>query len=155
MFILDFPDYEVIEPHDNEMFRRKDKDYMTATIDGSAINKVTKEKIVIEIKTHDWRKGDEEEWDNNIPFKYFVQCCHYLAVLNDFDGACLVAKIRYFDYSEHKRKVAKQEIRYYWIWRSDKSVQNAIKNLEKAETNFYENHIKTKIPPSFKISFQF
>lgn len=153
MFMFDFTEWEVREPDGYEMFRRKDKPFMTATIDGQATNKETKEKIVIEIKTHDWKSGDENEWNNTIPFKYFVQCCHYLSVLNDFDGAVLVAKIRFFDYKNNKRVVSKQEIRYYWLWKSDQSVQQAIENIEKAETNFYENHIKPKIPPKSIISF--
>lgn len=152
MVILDFPNWEVHEPDGYEMFRRKDKPYMTATLDGWAVNKETKEKIVIEIKTHDWRKGDEKDWDGTLPANYFIQVCHYLAVRRDMDGALLVAKLRYFDYS-HGKKVSKQEIRYYWLWRSDKAIADTIEMIEKKETDFYVNHIEKRIPPKISIKF--
>lgn len=150
-FTLDFPNFKVHKPINFEMYRRIDKPFMTATIDGLLTDKKTHEKWVLEIKTHDVRgREDEEKWDENIPPNYFTQCCHYLAVLDDCVGAILVAKLRWIDYETGY--VAKQEYRYYYIYRSDEEITNYIKQLENAETKFWQE-VEERNHPEITISF--
>lgn len=151
LFRLDFPQYEVIDPIDGEMYRRNDKQFMTATIDGTLINKETKEKLILEIKTHDIRsKEDEENWSGQLPIYYLIQCCHYLAVLNDYSGAILVAKLRWRNFTD--QTIRKQEIRYYYIYRSDEEVAKLINQIETAEQKFYAD-VEQHNHPSFIVKF--
>lgn len=146
--------YQVIDPKPFEMFRRIDKPFMTATIDGQLVEKSTKRKGILEIKTHDIRNRiDYQNWNGRIPDNYFIQVIHYLAVLNDFEFAVLCAKLRYFKYdlNDKSAELEKSEIRYYYIERSE--VIKEIEKLEKDETDFWENNILKGQMPSVKIMF--
>lgn len=153
MYALDFEDtYIVKAPKNYEMYRRIDKPYLTATLDGILVDKATGDKLILEIKTHDVRnREDAEKWVEKIPQNYFIQCLHYLLVMNDFAGVCLNAKLRYFDYSDKKRKLIRQEILYYYIFRDEQEDQ--LKYLEQKETEFYEEYVIKKKLPSIKIKF--
>jgi len=149
-FAIDFAKkYKVHKPLHFEMFRRKDKPYMTATLDGILTDIETKEKYILEIKTRDIRnRFDESNWTNSLPQNYFIQLAHYLLVMNDFKGAILVAKLRFFN---HEHEIERQEIRYYKVMRED--IEQSLINLENAETKFYEYNIANNIPPTIKIRF--
>ena len=155
MFGINFPQYKVLSPRGYEMFVRNDKPYMTATLDGRLIHKITKAKLVLEIKTHDIRnKKDEEEWDNTIPIYYFDQIMRYLAVMTDFQGAELEAHLNFYDYyHEDGKKLLRTEIRYYYYDRRDKEVSDYINYIENECTRFYEENVKKGIPPQVKIEF--
>lgn len=143
---LNFKDkFDVKSPRGYEMFRRKDKPFMTATLDGIMVDKETKEKWVLEIKTYEFRGNAdlEEKWENQPPINYSIQCLHYLAVLNDFVGAILVGKIRWIDYDTGL--VKKEEIRYYVLKRDSNA--ETIAKIEQVETDFQNNHITPRIPP--------
>lgn len=148
-FALNFPDYDVIEPNGYHSYLRKDKPYLGATIDGLAINKKTGEKTILEIKTRDIRcKADLDEWAHQIPQTYYAQVIHYLMVMNDVKAVKVVAQLRYFDFDqEDSDQVKELRTRFYHIERSEK--EEDIKALEKIETEFWENHVKTRIPPNF------
>ena len=51
-FAIDYPNFIVRSPKGYEMYRRRDKTFMTATLDGTITDKLTKEKLILEIKTH-------------------------------------------------------------------------------------------------------
>lgn len=142
--------YAVRNPKGYEMYIRKDKPYMTATLDGTMSDRLTKEKWIIEIKTHEM--GDAEDrakWERNeIPDNYLIQCLHYLAVLNDHVGVLFVAKLKYMNYETNEPY--KETIMYLKIKRKD--YEKVIADLEQAETNYMENHIKKHIPPSVSLS---
>lgn len=154
MFALDFQDkYKVFAPNNREMYRRKDKPYLTATLDGRIIDiNDHSKKLILEIKTHDIRnRKDDEYWKGAIPDNYFIQCLHYLMVMNDYDGVILVAKLRYFDYyHEGGKKLLRQELRYYFIDREE--VKDQLVYLEQKETDFWENNIQKKVMPKLSIS---
>ena len=147
--------YRIHSPKNNEMYRRKDKKYMTATLDGIIYDKATHKKGILEIKTHDIRnKKDLAEWTDKIPENYYIQVLHYLLVMNDFDFAVLTAKLRFFDYySEDGKKLIKTEIRYYYIDRNDEQTKKDIEYLDKKETEFWENNVLKKQMPKFSINF--
>lgn len=148
--------FEVVSPSGYEMYRRKDKPYMTATLDGLMKDVSTKKKWILEIKTHDVRSNaDLEEWNGHLPQNYFIQCLHYLAVLNDCVGAYLVAKLRFIDYDTGLPRTADtgkcgEEIRYYKIERKD--FAKDIIFLEQVETDFQEKYIAKHIPPDININ---
>ena len=110
--------FKVQSPNGWTMYRRKDKPFMTATLDGLLTDLSTNERWILEIKTHEVRgKEDYALWQNTLPLNYAIQCLHYMAVLNDTKGCLLVAKLRFVDYD--KGITEKEEIRYYWLPRND------------------------------------
>lgn len=137
--------YRMQTPNGYTMYRSTKYPFMTATLDGILTDIETGEKWVLEIKTHDLRDSEDRAiWKTGIPKNYLYQCLHYLAVMNDFVGAILVAKLRTIDYSTGL--VDKEEIAYYYIKREN-SIKS-IANLIEVEKNFQENHILKRIPPS-------
>lgn len=148
--------FKVESPDGYVMYRRKDKPFMTATLDGLMTSVEHKtHKWILEIKTHDVQSNaDLEEWNGHLPQNYFIQCLHYLAVLNDTKGCYLVAKLRFIDYDTGLPRTADygkcgEEIRYYKIERKD--FIKDIAKLEQVETEFNENHIVKKIPPKVEL----
>lgn len=153
MYRIDHPEWIIRDPRSYAMYRRTDKPYLTATLDGTIYDPKTKRKGILEIKTHDIRnRADDEYWQGSIPQNYLIQVLHYLMVMNDYTFAVLCAKLRFYSYSEEDgRKLAKTEFRYYFIERSE--VKNEIAYLEKKETEFYENNVQKRIPPSIEVKF--
>ena len=152
-FAVNFPEYKVRNPRGYEMYRRIDKPYLTATLDGLLVEKETNRKGILEIKTCDIRrKADLEEWANQIPQKYFDQIIHYLMVMNDCEYVRLVAQLKFYDWdAPQENKIAKLETRFFYIERSE--VEESIKNLEIVETHFWEYNVQGKHIPNVKISF--
>ena len=141
--------YRTQSPNGFTQYRRIDKPFMTATLDGILIDLETGEKDILEIKTHIVKgREDLENWDDRLPQNYFIQGIHYLAVLNDFKGVRFACKLQYLDFETGLPE--KEEIRYYYITRANHI--DEIKLLEKVETDFYYNHILKRIPPNVKIS---
>lgn len=156
LFAYDHKDkYLVHTPKNYEMYRRKDKPYMTATLDGILREKGTGKKGVLEIKTHDIRnREDERNWSAHIPQNYYVQVLHYMLVMSDFEFAVLTAKLKFYDFFDPDgKKLLKTEIRYFYIDRKDEQVQKDLALLERKETEFWEHNIQKKIMPSIKLKF--
>ena len=144
-----FKDKFVVKPFKKYAFYRKlSNPICVASLDGTMVDINTKEKWILEIKTHDVRSNvDLAEWDNHLPQNYFIQCLSYLNVLNDFVGAYLVGKLRWVDYDTGL--VIKEEIRYYKLERKD--YEKDIELLNKVAKDFDENHLKKRIPPKVDI----
>lgn len=143
MFELDNPKLKVITPLEYELYTRKDKSYMTATIDGTIVRD-NGTKGILEIKTHlVTSKEDAELWNKEIPpLHYYIQCLHYLLVLDDYEFFTLYAKIDYKDYSI---------IKSWTIERS--AVKKDLEILEKLEDEFWNENILKEIVPTIKIKF--
>lgn len=140
--------YNTISPEGYTLYRRKDKPYMTATLDGVMVERDTRKKDILEIKTHIVvGKNDLENWQDRLPQNYFIQGIHYLAVLNDFRGVRYACKLQWLDYETGLPE--KEEIKYYYVAR--KKHRKDVSYLEQIETDFYENHILKRIPPNIKI----
>lgn len=150
-FKLDFlNDYKVHTPKNNEMYRRIDKPFLTATLDGVLTRLFDKKKGILEIKTHDIRSlADEELWKNGLPYNYYIQVCHYLAVMNDFEFAVVVGRLRYINFKTNQ--VEKVEYVFHKISRKER--EKDIETVEKLITNFYENNIEKHIIPKVEIKF--
>lgn len=141
--------YKVFAPKGNEMYRCVEHPELTATLDGRLLDILTKEKGILEIKTHDVKNSqDLENWNNHIPDNYFAQLLHYFGVMDDYSFAWLVAKLRFYKIVDGKRMLDHEEIRYYYIKRSE--VEDQIKYLQKKEIEFIEN-TKKGIMPTVKI----
>ncbi len=156
IFALDHAStYRTIAPKGFEMYRRADKTWMTATLDGKLIRLADGKKGILEIKTHDVRKKDDAaNWENRIPDNYYVQVLHYLLVKSDADFAVLNAKLRFFDYSKEKGlTLNRTEIREYYVDRSDEQVQKDMAYLEQRETEFWEENVLKKRMPIMQIKF--
>ena len=152
MFSMDYGErYKVHTPRSHEMYRRKDKKFLTATVDGILTETETGRKGILEIKTHDFRNGaDEENWYGRIPDNYFIQVLHYMMVMDDMQFAVLYAKIRYFKYDDQgSRTLDHSELRAYEpIERA--VVLDQIKWLEEKETEFWERYVsKRQVPPDY------
>lgn len=141
--------YDTQEPNGFTMYRRIDKPFMTATLDGIMVEKSSGEKDILEIKTHIVLNGNDlENWEERLPQNYFIQGIHYLAVVNDTKGVRFACKLQWLDYATGLPE--KEEIRYYYIDR-EKHLKD-IAYLEEVETDFYHNHIEKRIPPNITIS---
>ena len=146
LFRLNHLEYKVNNPIKNSFYRRIDKPYLTASLDGTLINLTNKQKGILEIKTRDIRsKEDNALWEKGLPQNYFIQVLHYLVVMNDFDFAVVSYKLRYFN----DGVVEKEVIKNHYIYRKD--FINDLKFLEKKESEFYEINIKKGLIPSERI----
>lgn len=155
LFAYDFKEiYRVHTPKNNEMYRRIDKPYMTATLDGILFEKSTGKKGILEIKTHDIRnKKDYAEWDGHLPDNYYIQVLHYLLVMNDCEFVELTAKLRFFNYFGDGKKLTKSAFHYYYIDRNDERIKKDLAFLEKKETEFWEENVLKKVMPTMKFKF--
>lgn len=154
IYALDFKHkYKMHTPRQYEMYRRTDKPYMTATLDGVLTEIKENRKGIWECKTHDIRnREDELEWKDHIPQKYYEQVIWYLVVLTDFEFVEVTAKLNFFDYYDPEgKKLLRSETRFYHIERAD--VFKHVENLEKLVTRFWEKNVMGGTIPDYKIKF--
>jgi predicted phage-related endonuclease len=147
-FAIIHPEYKVINPPKNNwIFRRIDKPYMGASLDGLLVNKETKEHEILEIKTHQIRsKEDADIWVNQkiLPQQYYVQALHYLNVTG-FKRLRLMAQLIYYNFG----KFEKSELREYVLNADELTKDLALE--EKKITKFYEQYIVKHILPPVRI----
>lgn len=137
LFVLDFPQYEVLYEENNIFFNDKIP-WAHASLDGWLIDKETGRKGILEIKTSNIiQSSQKEKWKNRIPDNYYIQVLHYLMVTG-FDFAVLKAQLKY-DYSD-----VMLNTRHYKIEREE--VLEDIEFLKKAEKEFFE-YIKNDTQP--------
>ena len=146
--------FRVQTPNGFTMYRRIDKPYLTATLDGLLIDVENGDRWVLEIKTHlVIGKDDLEQWNGRVPQKHFIQSLHYPVVLNDVKGTILVANLIYTDFDTGLPKMdgVGDEIRYYIIPRDIKNDNGElmVDIVEQVETDFMENNVRKHIPPNF------
>ena len=141
--------FKVIKTKKWSFYERVDKPFMTASLDSILQELDTKDKWVLEIKTHIVQSEEdyEKNWKYGLPQNYYMQTCHYQATLVDFKGAILVAKLQWLDYSTGLP--IKEEIRYYFMPR-EKHLKD-IELVEQVETEFMENNVNKRIPPNFTL----
>ena len=146
--------YKVQSPNGFTQYRSTLNPHLTATLDGILTDLETGEKWILEIKTHAViGKDDIAKWNENLPQNYYIQCLHYLNILNDFAGVILVANLIYTDFETGLPRLegTGDEIRYYVIRRSEKV--DDLKSLNEVENDFIENNVGNKIPPNISITF--
>ena len=144
--------FKVQSPNGFTQYRSTLNPYLTATLDGILTDTETGEKWVLEIKTHSvLNKDDALKWKDNLPQNYYIQCLHYLNVMNDFAGVILVANLIYTDFETGLPRLGGvgDEIRYYIIKRDEKA--DDLKVLNDTEKAFIENSVNRKTPPNITI----
>ena len=142
-------EYKIEQPKGYVLYRRKDKPYLTATVD-SLMTRISDGLLGIhEIKTRECRTEQEyNQWvyEKKIPQNYYIQLLHYFVVMNDRQYIYLSPKLIQRIKKEIKWVIDKETLLYGMIvWR--KEVQREVDYLEKMETQFWEeNIIQNKIP---------
>ena len=158
LFELEHSEYKVTSPpkKGSWLFRRKDYPLLTLTPDGLLKELSTGKRYGLEIKDIELRKREQKElWLNDtLPDDYFYQALHYLVVMNDLDGVCLVARLKVYSFDYNNEYTLDHiETRYFWITRDNEDIAKAIRILEKKEIAFSEYHIKLKRKPPKLIKF--
>lgn len=157
LFILEHPEFKVTPQPKNTywLFRRKDYPLITCTPDGLFTETATKKKYGLEIKDVELRKRDYiEQWESGqLPSQYYCQCLHYMVTINDLDGVCLVARLKYYKHDDYLDTFVLDhtEDRCFWVYRED--VAGDIAFLEKKEIDFITNNVEKKVMPSLKLQF--
>ena len=157
LFILEHPEYKVTPQPKRKfwMFRRNDYPLITCTPDGLFIEKTSKKKYGLEIKDVELRKREyKEDWESGkLPIQYYIQTLHYMVTMNDLDGVCLLARLKYFKYDDYLNDFVLDhtEDRCFWIYRD--MAESDIKLLEESEIDFIKNNIEKKKKPILKIFF--
>ena len=109
----------------NYMYLHDEHDFISANVD----REVTGENAGLECKTTSvYNKSDFE--NGEIPLYYYVQCVHYMNVMN-YDRMYLAVLI------------LNKGFYHFVIERDD----NECQNLLKAETEFWNKYVETKQPP--------
>jgi putative phage-type endonuclease len=143
LFKLDFPRYEVSH-NENTIIKHPKYPFLFASLDGQIVDKETGEIGVLEIKTTNILQSmQKEKWKEKIPDNYYCQVLHYLNVTG-YSFAILKAQLKYdFDGD------IKLETRHYTILRKD--VEEDIKELEKAEIEFWTKYVEKDIQPPLEL----
>lgn len=153
LFALKYADvYQVIDPPTFEkdgyveLLYRKDKPYLTGTLDGKLIDKETKEIGGIEVKTADVIKSSaKEKWTDGVPDNYYDQILHYFIVDQSLKFYHLVALLSYRTKDGDDRATLRQ---YYF---TREMCANDIDRLEAEETKFWEEYVLKDIEPPLRI----
>lgn len=143
LFKLDFPQYEVSH-NENTIIKHPKYPFLFASLDGEIVDKETGELGILEIKTTNILQSmQKEKWKEKIPDNYYCQVLHYLNVTG-YSFAILKAQLK-FDYDGDIVLTT----RHYRINRSD--VEEDIKELEKAEVEFWTKYIEKDVKPPLEL----
>ena len=137
LFKLDYPEMEVFYEEGN-MWTNDRYPFAHASCDGWLKDEFGRLGI-LEIKTSNLlNKSMSDKWKDQIPDNYYLQCLHYMMVL-EADFAIVKAQLK----SERDGDVYLQT-KHYWIERRD--VEEDIETLKTAEEEFYQCILKDKEP---------
>ena len=137
LFKLDYPEMEVFYEPAN-MWTNDRFPFAHASLDSWLKDEFGRLGI-LEIKTSNLlNKSMSDKWKDQIPDNYYLQCLHYMMVL-EADFAIVKAQLK----SERDGDVYLQT-KHYWIERRD--VEEDIETLKTAEEEFYQCILKDKEP---------
>lgn len=145
--VLNKDKYKVIAPPKNNwIFKLKQEERITASLDGELIDLATKEKGVLEIKTKEfYSEKAMNEWINGtLPQQYYVQVLHYLLVTG-YKFVIVNAKLILRDVETNELKRVVNDLKM--IRREDK--EKEIEFLLKKELEFLGNLDKGIRPKIF------
>lgn len=139
LFKLEYEDkYEVKYDDDDFSMWINDKyPFAHASLDGILIDKESNQKGILEIKTTTiYNEYEIEKWNEKIPIYYYIQCLHYLMVM-DYDFVILKARI----------KIAITEEVFVRHYKFDRiQCREDIKKLIAAEEKFYQHMLEGESP---------
>ena len=140
LFKLKHPNYEV-KHEENTIIKHPKYPFLFASLDGIIIDKETGEIGILEIKTTNILQSmQKEKWKDRIPDNYYCQVLHYLNVTG-YSFVKIYAELNYNEeYQVHKT---------YTISRDE--VEEDIKELEKAEIEFWTEYVEKDICPNKKL----
>jgi hypothetical protein len=93
LFQAEHPEYDV-EYHAFDILYQTERPYLRSTLDGELIEKATRRRGVLEIKTAELGKKEQwERWKDAIPEWYLAQCIGQL-YCTGWDFVVLYAKLR-------------------------------------------------------------
>jgi len=137
LFKLDYPEMEVFYEEGN-MWTNDRYPFAHASLDSWLKDEFGRLGI-LEIKTSNLlNKSMSDKWKDQIPDNYYLQCLHYMMVL-EADFAIVKAQLK----SERDGDVYLQT-KHYWIERRD--VEEDIETLREAEEEFYQCILTDKEP---------
>lgn len=138
MVALDFPQYQVIH-HPFDILRDNSYPFITATLDGEMVDKITQETGLLEVKTGSFRNlADLEPWENGkIPTHYFCQVCQQLLVTR-YPWALVVARLKRDPYKDSDEGLP--EIRWYYrmVVAAATNVRESMDAVKIADIAFWE-----------------
>ena len=138
LFALDFPQYKV-GYKDFDLVRNEKYPFILATLDGRLIERETGRKGVLEIKTTEILKSmSRENWKDQVPSNYFVQCLHQL-LTTGWEYVILKAQLKY----NYDGEIFLQT-KHYHIERSE--VKEDLEYLLEQEIKFWEKVQKKERP---------
>lgn len=139
LFKLDYPEYTV-KHLENSMLINNEYPFMYASLDGELVEKATKRKGILEIKTTNILQSmQKENWKEKIPENYYIQILHYLLV-TDYDFVVLKAQLK----SVFEGNIYLQ-VKHYKIERKD--VLEDIELLKGKEVEFWHKYVENDIKP--------
>lgn len=147
-FALNHKEYKVINPpKTNWVFKSKERQYQTASLDGVLQDKRSKQYGVLEIKYHEVKnQADEQAYKSGlIPQQYYCQLLHY-GLVTKFKFAYIVIRLAYFKYLEDGTRVYdhSEEIEKKIIY---EEVKDDMAYLQKKEDEFIKQ-VETKTIPN-------
>lgn len=138
LFALDFPEYKV-GYKDYDLVRNKKYPFILATLDGRLIERETGRKGVLEIKTTEILKSmSRENWKDQVPDNYFVQCLHQL-LTTGWEYVILKAQLKY----NYDGEIFLQT-KHYHIERAE--VKEDLEYLQEEAIKFWEKVQKKECP---------
>lgn len=141
LFKLEHPQYEVIDPVENdiELMVHNEYDFITGTLDGILIEKETGKKGILEIKTQYASSSRElAKWENgNIPDNYYTQILHYLLIDEEFEFVVIKCRQRTLN-----NKIYEIEYRL-----ERNNLLQDINTLLQKELEFWQYVVEHKRPP--------
>lgn len=140
LFALDYPQHKVAHNAGYKTHQHKDYAFIKGTLDGELTEIETGRKGVLEIKTTEiLRSMQWENWKDQIPSNYYIQCLHYL-LATGWQFAILKAQLKTV-YGDEVRL----NTRHYFIDRAE--VQEDLGYLLEKEIKFWW-HVTNDIKPS-------
>lgn len=151
LFKLHHPEYEVVDPNDNEptILQSKENEFMTVTLDGT-IKRLSDKKLgVYEGKTCHVRNSTQtSEWKDQIPQTYYCQVLHELYVTG-YSFAIVCVELIWEKEDDKGNHNSYSQIREYYFDRKD--CEEDIKILVEAEKDFWINYVEKGIRPKDSI----
>ena len=135
LFTLDHINDYTVQYFENNIWTNTEIPFAHASLDGWLVDNETGKMGILEIKTVNIYKNNDQDWQDKIPDYYYTQLLHYMMV-TEFDFAILKARIKY----DNDYIVTKE----YSINRKD--VINDINLLKEKEIQFYESLKDEKVP---------
>lgn len=122
-------------------------DFMMASLDARLIEKATKRKGFLEIKSAELRKTvDFEKWNGRIPDYYYTQVVHYFNTNREFEFGIVLARLKEWFYDSEKEDFTWRIVERPYCFERVECLSD-MQFLLNAETTFFECIKNRRRPP--------